>query len=141
MKIDSIELCSLVEVFEGSSLAEITNNSSFTTKGGKEGVCFYIASQPLSDCSMLLYQINIVHKPDGKDNSAIECYLNIHHMVKGKYGLDKLNSYFLNPNSNLSVLGAIYFKIHKKDWDIVRNGIITAIYDYVDHCIESHIAA
>ena len=80
MKKYDIELSSLVEVYEGSSL-DMLANSDIISKKGKHCKSFYIALCPLIDGSQILYQVNIIYATDNGNKPNVGLFLNVQHMV------------------------------------------------------------
>lgn len=130
---DEIIINSLKDIFENSSLEQI-RKSDMVTKNGSKFVTFNITSYPNGGGGEIMYQMNLY-----LNKGVVTTYLNKIQMVPGRG-----NSYdqmFFDLKSKNTKFGDLYFSVPAGAWDIMRNGMIGAVMDYVEKQVEYVFAA
>ena len=126
------EVSSLAEVYADSTLESIYKSEE-TTKKGFLKKTFNVAEIPSlyygGFNARRVYNVSIMIDPKvNKSKSVVTVSVSNIQFVPGK--CNACDRFFLNEKE--STFGELYFYIPAKAWNTMRNGIFTAVFDYID---------
>lgn len=137
---EDIIISDLKEIYEESTFEKICDSEN-TTKGGYKVKSFTVTYGPWYYSGKVagenIYQVALTADPKRGREGTVNVVVNI---IQYAYGAGRyFESLYLD--SKHSKYRELFIQVPAKSWDLLRNGVLSGVMDYIDNMIETKYAA